>query len=83
MLEIDGALGEGGGQVLRSALALSLLTQTPFRLINIRARRPEAGAEGAAPQGGRGGGGGRGRARRRGRARIVAAAVRTAPHPLR
>jgi RNA 3'-phosphate cyclase len=43
MLEIDGALGEGGGQVLRSALALSLLTQTPFRLINIRARRPKPG----------------------------------------
>jgi RNA 3'-phosphate cyclase len=43
VLEIDGAFGEGGGQVLRSALALSLLTQTPFRLINIRARRPQPG----------------------------------------
>lgn len=42
-MEIDGALGEGGRQVLRSALALSLLTQTPFRLINIRARRPKPG----------------------------------------
>jgi len=43
MLEIDGAFGEGGGQVLRSALALSLLTGTAFRLFNIRARRSKPG----------------------------------------
>ncbi len=43
MLQIDGALGEGGGQVLRSALALALITGTPFRLVNIRARRPKPG----------------------------------------
>lgn len=40
---IDGSEGEGGGQMLRSALALSLLTQQPFRLFNIRANRPKPG----------------------------------------
>ena len=43
VLEIDGSLGEGGGQVLRTALALSLLTQTAVRLSNVRARRPKPG----------------------------------------
>jgi RNA 3'-phosphate cyclase len=44
MLEIDGSFGEGGGQILRSSLALSLLTGTPFHLRKIRAnRRPKAG----------------------------------------
>lgn len=43
MLTIDGARGEGGGQVLRSALGLSLLTGTPFRIENIRARRKTPG----------------------------------------
>jgi RNA 3'-terminal phosphate cyclase (ATP) len=37
MLLIDGAQGEGGGQILRTALALSLVTGTPFRLERIRA----------------------------------------------
>lgn len=32
-----------GGQILRSALALSILTQKPVRLVNIRARRPQPG----------------------------------------
>jgi RNA 3'-terminal phosphate cyclase (ATP) len=45
MLEIDGAMGEGGGQVLRSSLALSLLTQKPFRLSNIRANRSKPGLQ--------------------------------------
>lgn len=40
---IDGGEGEGGGQMLRSALALALLTQQPFRMMNIRARRPKPG----------------------------------------
>lgn len=43
MLTIDGSLGEGGGQILRSALALSMVTGTPFRLENIRAGRPKPG----------------------------------------
>lgn len=40
---IDGSMGEGGGQVLRSALSLSLLTGKPLEIHNIRARRPKPG----------------------------------------
>lgn len=40
---IDGAAGEGGGQILRSSLALSLLTQQPFKVTRIRARRRRPG----------------------------------------
>lgn len=43
MLEIDGSLGEGGGQVLRTSLSLSAVTGRPFRLYNIRARRSKPG----------------------------------------
>lgn len=43
MVFIDGSLGEGGGQVLRSALSLAVLTGTPVRLENIRARRSKPG----------------------------------------
>ncbi len=43
MIEIDGSKGEGGGQVLRSALSLSVATGQPFRIIRIRARRPKPG----------------------------------------
>ena len=42
-IEVDGAMGEGGGQVLRSALSLSLLTAQPFRLSRIRANRDRPG----------------------------------------
>jgi RNA 3'-terminal phosphate cyclase (ATP) len=40
---IDGSLGEGGGQVLRTSLTLSLLTNKPFEIINIRANRSSPG----------------------------------------
>jgi RNA 3'-terminal phosphate cyclase (ATP) len=43
MLHIDGSQGEGGGQILRSSLALSLITQTPFRIDRIRANRDKPG----------------------------------------
>jgi RNA 3'-terminal phosphate cyclase (ATP) len=40
---IDGSQGEGGGQVLRTSLALSLITGEPFRIENIRAKRAKPG----------------------------------------
>jgi len=43
MLTIDGSKGEGGGQVLRTSLSLSLLTGQPFRMSNIRAGRSKPG----------------------------------------
>ncbi len=43
MLEIDGSRGEGGGQIVRSALTLSAATGTPFRIFNIRAGRSKSG----------------------------------------
>jgi RNA 3'-terminal phosphate cyclase (ATP) len=43
MLTLDGALGEGGGQILRTALALSLVTGAPFRIVRLRARRARPG----------------------------------------
>ncbi|MCK6448363.1 MAG: RNA 3'-terminal phosphate cyclase [Planctomycetes bacterium] len=45
MLELDGSAGEGGGQILRSALALALVTGTPFRIHSIRARRANPGLQ--------------------------------------
>jgi RNA 3'-terminal phosphate cyclase (ATP) len=43
VIEIDGSIGEGGGQVLRTALALSLITGKPLRIDNIRANRKTPG----------------------------------------
>jgi RNA 3'-terminal phosphate cyclase (ATP) len=40
---IDGAHGEGGGQILRTALALSAITSRPLRIVNIRAKRHKPG----------------------------------------
>ncbi len=42
-LHLDGDEGEGGGQILRSALSLSLVTGRPFRITRIRARRSTPG----------------------------------------
>ncbi len=43
MLYIDGSYGEGGGQILRTAVALSVLTKKPVEIDNIRANRPTPG----------------------------------------
>ncbi len=43
MITIDGSEGEGGGQVLRTSLSLSLVTGQPFRIENIRAKRDRPG----------------------------------------
>lgn len=43
MITIDGSEGEGGGQIVRNACALSLVTGTPFRIINVRAGRAKPG----------------------------------------
>jgi RNA 3'-terminal phosphate cyclase (ATP) len=43
VIVIDGSMGEGGGQVLRTSLALSLLTGAPVRIGRIRAGRPKPG----------------------------------------
>jgi len=43
MITIDGSQGEGGGQVLRSSLALALVTGRPFTIAGIRAKRAKPG----------------------------------------
>lgn len=43
LITIDGSHGEGGGQIIRSALTLSMLTGTPIHLTNIRAGRKKSG----------------------------------------
>jgi RNA 3'-phosphate cyclase len=45
MLELDGSFGEGGGQILRTSLALSLLTGRAFHLRNVRAGRKKPGLQ--------------------------------------
>ncbi len=42
-LKIDGSAGEGGGQIIRTALSLSMLTGIPIEITNIRARRAKPG----------------------------------------
>ena len=43
MISIDGSIGEGGGQVLRTSLALAVITGKAFRMTNIRRRRAKPG----------------------------------------
>jgi RNA 3'-terminal phosphate cyclase (ATP) len=43
MLEIDGAHGEGGGQLVRTAVALAAIRGTPMRISNVRAGRRNPG----------------------------------------
>ncbi|MEZ4528753.1 MAG: RNA 3'-terminal phosphate cyclase, partial [Desulfobacterales bacterium] len=43
MISIDGSFGEGGGQILRTSLALSLLTGKAFEIRNIRSGRKKPG----------------------------------------
>jgi RNA 3'-phosphate cyclase len=43
MLQIDASYGEGGGQLARTAVALSAITGTPLRLDNVRAKRSNPG----------------------------------------
>lgn len=43
LIHLDGSLGEGGGQILRSALSLSVVTGRSFRITGIRAGRPRPG----------------------------------------
>ncbi|MFN0299026.1 MAG: RNA 3'-terminal phosphate cyclase [Burkholderiales bacterium] len=42
-IELDGSIGEGGGQILRTALALSMCTGRPIKIERIRAKRPKPG----------------------------------------
>jgi RNA 3'-terminal phosphate cyclase (ATP) len=43
MMELDGSFGEGGGQIVRTAAALSAVTGTPVSIRNIRKGRPKPG----------------------------------------
>lgn len=43
MIELDGSYGEGGGQLVRTAVALAAVTGKPFRILNVRAGREKPG----------------------------------------
>ena len=43
MLTIDGSTGEGGGQILRSALTISTIIKKPIKITNIRTKRNNPG----------------------------------------
>ena len=42
-MKIDGSQGEGGGQIVRSSIALAMVTGTPMRIENVRAGRRKPG----------------------------------------
>ncbi len=42
-VDLDGSLGEGGGQILRTALSLSAVTGRPFAIERVRANRLKPG----------------------------------------
>ncbi|MGO8669847.1 MAG: RNA 3'-terminal phosphate cyclase [Capsulimonadaceae bacterium] len=44
-VRIDGSLGEGGGQVIRTSLSLSVLTGEPVEIVHVRARRARPGLQ--------------------------------------
>jgi len=43
MIEVDGSFGSAGGQILRTATALAVVTKKPCYIFNIRAKRPKPG----------------------------------------
>ncbi len=43
MLTIDGTFGEGGGQILRTSVAMAAITKTPVTITGIRSNRPKPG----------------------------------------
>ena len=43
MIEIDGSMGEGGGQILRTSVAMSAVTGKPVKIKNIRSKRENPG----------------------------------------
>jgi RNA 3'-terminal phosphate cyclase (ATP) len=45
MIEIDGSFGEGGGQIIRTSLSLSLITGKPFSIKRVRANRDKPGLQ--------------------------------------
>ncbi|OHF03190.1 RNA 3'-terminal phosphate cyclase [Colletotrichum orchidophilum] len=55
-IEIDGRTGEGGGQLVRVAIALAAVTSQPVRITNVRGNRPARGGGGAGGGNSKGGG---------------------------
>jgi RNA 3'-terminal phosphate cyclase (ATP) len=45
MITVDGSSGEGGGQILRTSLALSIITGKPFSMVKIRVNRKKPGLQ--------------------------------------
>ncbi|MDD1752595.1 MAG: RNA 3'-phosphate cyclase, partial [Methanotrichaceae archaeon] len=43
MIEIDGSFGEGGGQIVRTSVSLSVVTGKTVRVNQIRQNRPKPG----------------------------------------